>query len=139
MTATNVDDSMGVAMEIPNAVEDDISDLENKIDYPSQAEVNVARIAHPSWLVDARNVVSACPPHQVATTADGSLAPHDIASIGEASTSQLNARTSAAVNTDFAQYAADSLRVSLTLVEVRRHRDAQRNQGSPSISHGPYG
>jgi len=54
---------MGVAVEIPNAVEDDISDLENEIDYPSHAEVNVARIAQPSWLVDAHYAELTGPPH----------------------------------------------------------------------------
>ena len=63
IAATNADDSMGVAVEIPNAVEDDIYDFENEIDYPSQSEVNVARIANPSWLVDARNEELGGPPH----------------------------------------------------------------------------
>ena len=115
MAATNAYDSMGVAVEISNAVEDAISDLENEIDYPSQAEDNVTRIALPSWLVDARDTEFAGPPHQFSITADGSLAPHDITPIGEASTSQLNASTSAIVNIDFAKTSADSFRVSLAL------------------------
>ncbi len=36
MAAIDADDSMGVAVETPNAEENDISDLENEIDYPSQ-------------------------------------------------------------------------------------------------------
>ena len=60
MAATNADDSMGVDVETPNAEENDISDIENEFDYPSPAEVNVARAAYPSWLVDARNAKSAC-------------------------------------------------------------------------------
>jgi hypothetical protein len=59
MAATNADDSMGVAVETPNAEEDDISDIENEFDYPSPAEVNVACVAYPSWLVDTRNEKSA--------------------------------------------------------------------------------
>ena len=65
----------------------------------------------------ASNEESAGPPHQVSTTANGSFGPHDIAFIGEASTSQLNASTPAGVNIDFAQSARDSLRASLALVE----------------------
>ena len=34
MVSTNADDSMGVAVETPNAEENDISYLENEIDYP---------------------------------------------------------------------------------------------------------
>jgi hypothetical protein len=37
MAATNADDSMDVAVETPNAEENDISNLENEIDYPSHA------------------------------------------------------------------------------------------------------
>ncbi len=33
MAATNADDSMAVAVETPNAEEDDISDIENEFDY----------------------------------------------------------------------------------------------------------
>jgi hypothetical protein len=93
MAATNADDSMGFAGETPNVEKNDIFDLENEIDKPSQAHVNDARVAYPSWLVDTSDAGFASPPHQVSTTANGSLAPHDIASIGEASTSQLNAST----------------------------------------------
>jgi len=43
---------MGVAVEVPvvvaNAEEEDISDIENEIDYPSHAEVNDARTRPPS-------------------------------------------------------------------------------------------
>ena len=94
-------------MEAPNAKENDISDVENEIDFPFQAEVNDARIAYPSLLVDTRNAEFAGPPQQVSIITDGSLDPHDIAPIGEASTSQLNASTPAGVNIDFAHYAAD--------------------------------
>ncbi len=68
MAATNADDSMGVDVKTPNtldsmgvaletsdAEENDICDLENEIDYPSQAEVDVACVVYPSWAVDARN------------------------------------------------------------------------------------
>ena len=71
MASTNADDYMGVAVETPNALdsmgvavetsdaeENDIYDVENEIDYPSQAEVDVARVVYPSWAVDARNVES---------------------------------------------------------------------------------
>ena len=104
-------------METPIAEENKISDLENEIDYPSQREVSVARVAYPSWAVDTRDVESAGPPHKESTTADRSPAPHDIAPIGEASTSQLNSSTPAEVNVDFAQPAANSLRASLALDE----------------------
>ncbi len=59
MAATNADDSMGVAVETPNAEENVISDIENEIDYPSSEEVNDARVTYPSWLVDTRNAKSA--------------------------------------------------------------------------------
>ncbi len=117
MAATNADDSMGVAVETPLAEENDISDMENEIDYPSHAEVNVARVAYPSRAVDTRNVEFASPPHQIPTTADGSLALHDTAPFGEASTSQPSPSTPAEVNVDFAQSSADSLRASLALAE----------------------
>ena len=55
----NADDSMVVAVETPNAEENDIFDLKNEIEYPSQAELNVARVAYPSRAVDTRNVESA--------------------------------------------------------------------------------
>jgi len=70
MAATNADDSTGVAVETFNALdsmgaletsdaeENDICDLENEIDYPSQAEVDVASVVYPSWDIDARNVES---------------------------------------------------------------------------------
>ena len=45
------------------------------------------------------------------------MAPHNNVPIGEASTSHLNASTSAAVKVYFAKSAADSLRVSLALAE----------------------
>ena len=48
MAATNADDSMGVAVETPNGEENDISDIENEIDYPSPAEVNASRVAYSS-------------------------------------------------------------------------------------------
>ncbi len=117
MAATNANDLMGVAVETPNAEENDISDLENEIDYPSQGKVNSTRVSYPSWLVDTPNAKSAGPPHQVSITVDGSLDPHDIAPVDEASTSQLNANTPAGVNIHFAKSAADSLRVSLALAE----------------------
>jgi hypothetical protein len=87
MAATNADDSMGVVVETPLAEEKDISDIENEIDYPSQVEVNVARVAYPSWAVDTRNVESAGPSHQLPTIADGSLDHHNTAPIGEVSIS----------------------------------------------------
>ncbi len=59
MAATNADDSMGVDVETPNAEENDISDIENEIDYPSPAEVNAERDAYPPWLVDTLNMKSA--------------------------------------------------------------------------------
>ena len=108
---------MGVAVETPLAEENDIFDIENEIDYPSHAMVNVARVAYPSWAIDTRNVEYVGPPHQLPTTADGSLDHHNSAPFGEASTSQLNPSTLAEVNVDFATFAADSLRVSLALVE----------------------
>jgi len=37
MAATNADDSMGVPVETPNFEENDIFDLENEVDYPTQA------------------------------------------------------------------------------------------------------
>ena len=117
MAATNADDSMGVAVETPIAEKNNISDIENEIDYPSQAEANVARVAHPSWANDTRNVESASPPHQVSTTADRSPAPHDIAPIGKASTSQLNSSTPAEVGVDFARFTAELLRASFALAE----------------------
>jgi len=52
---------MGVAVDNPLAEVNDISDVENEIDYPSQEEVNVARVPYPSWAVDTRNVESADP------------------------------------------------------------------------------
>ena len=60
MAAKNADDSMGIAVETPNAEEIDISDIETEFDYPYAAEVNAARIAYPSWLVDTRNAKYAC-------------------------------------------------------------------------------
>ncbi len=94
MAATNADDSMGVAVETPLAEENDISDIENEIDYPSHAEVNAARAAYPFWAaVDTRNVEFAGPPRYVSTTTDRSPVPHDIALSGEAFTSQLNSST----------------------------------------------
>ena len=45
MAATNADECMGVAVETPNAEENDISDIENESDYPSPAEVHVARVS----------------------------------------------------------------------------------------------
>ena len=65
MAATNADDSMGVAVETPLAEENDIFNIENEIDYPSQAEVNAARVPYPSWAVDTRNVEFVGPPHQL--------------------------------------------------------------------------
>ncbi len=58
MAATKVDDSMGFVVEVPIvgaiAEEDEISDVKYEINYPSQAEVNVARTRPPTWLVDTR-------------------------------------------------------------------------------------
>ena len=117
MAATNADNSMGVAVETPLAEENNISDIENEIDYPSHAEVNVARVAYPSWAINTRNVEFAGPPHKLPATADGSLDHHDAAPFGEASTSQPNPSTPAEVNVDFAHHVADSLRASLALAE----------------------
>jgi len=64
MAATNADDSMGFAVEATLAEDNDISDIENEIDYPSQAKVDVARVAYPSWAIDTRNVEFASLPHQ---------------------------------------------------------------------------
>jgi hypothetical protein len=51
MAAANADDSTGDAVEVPevgaNAKEEEISDIENEIDYPSQAEVDDARTRPP--------------------------------------------------------------------------------------------
>jgi len=117
MADTNADDSMGVAVETPLAEDNDIFDIENEIDYPSQAEVDAARVSYPSLAIDTRNLDSAGPPHQVSSTADGSLSRHGIAPFGEAPSSQLNSGTPAEVNVDFAQSAAYSLRASLALAE----------------------
>jgi len=76
MAATNADDSMGGAVETPIAEENEISDIENDIGYPTQAKVDDARVAYPSWLIDTRNAESESPPHQVSTTADGGLIAH---------------------------------------------------------------
>ena len=64
MAFANVDDSMGVAVEVPivgaNAEEEDIFNIENDIDYPFHAEVNVARTRMP-WFVDTLDAQFACP------------------------------------------------------------------------------
>ena len=110
MAAANADDSMGVAVEVrivgANAEDEEISDIENEINYPSHAEVDSTRTTRPSWLLDTRNAKFAGPSRSVAATAAGTLAPHNTAPIVEASTSQLNARTSAVGNIDFAQFTA---------------------------------
>ena len=107
MSATKADDSMGVAVETPLAEENDISDIENEIDYPSQAEVNYARVAYPSWAIDTRHVESAYPPHQLPTTADGSLDRHDAVPFCETSALQPNPITPAEVSADFAESVAN--------------------------------
>ena len=63
MATTNADDSMGVAVETPNDEENDISDIESEIDYPSPAKLNATRVAYPSWLTDTHNAKCAGPLH----------------------------------------------------------------------------
>jgi hypothetical protein len=139
MTVINADDLMGVTVENPIAERNDISDLENEIDYPSQKEVNVARVDYPSWAVDTRNVESTGPPHQVSTTADRSPAPHDIAPICEASTSQLNSSTYARGGKHCFCAVCDRFIARVSRISGRGQRYAQRNFGSPCIPHIPFG
>ena len=90
MTSTHVDDSMGVAVEvsIPDANEDDISDIENDFEYPSQAEINDARTRPPAWLLEAHEAQLAGTSHSAATTTDDAVAPGFIAFINEIPPSQ---------------------------------------------------
>jgi hypothetical protein len=121
MAVINADDLMGVTVENPIAERNDISDLENEIDYPSQKEVNVARVDYPSWAVDTRNVESTGPPHQVSTTADRIIGAQLLTTSPPFARllprSSTQARTPAEVNIVFARSATDSLRASLALAE----------------------
>ena len=85
MAAANEDDSMGVAVEvsIPDANDDDISDIENDFVYPSQAEINVARTRPLAWLLEAHAAQLAGTSRSAATTADDAVAPGFVAPINE--------------------------------------------------------
>jgi hypothetical protein len=80
----------------------------------TSAEDDVARTDGRVETLDARLYGS---PRRGDTTTDEVLAPRTTASIGRASTSQLNASAPAVVSADFAQSAANSVRVSLALAE----------------------
>jgi hypothetical protein len=103
MVFVNSNDSMGVDVEVSvvgaNAKEGEICDIENEIDYPSQAEVDVARISCPHWLVETLDAQFASPSRLVA---GGARTPHIIASMEEAFSSQRNASVSTTTNVSFA-------------------------------------
>ncbi len=71
MANTNADDSMGVAVEIsiPGANENDILDIENDSDFPSPAEINVARFRPPSRPLEAYEAQLAGTPLSAGTIA----------------------------------------------------------------------
>ena len=77
MANTNADDSMGVAVEvsIPGANENDILDIENDSDFPSPAEINVARSRPPSRPLEAYEAQLAGTPRTAATIAFDAVHP----------------------------------------------------------------
>ena len=86
MADTNVDDSMGVAVEvsIPGANDHDISDIENDSDVPTPAEINVAQLAGTARPPKAYVPQLAGTTRSAATIAFDALAPGFAASINEA-------------------------------------------------------
>jgi hypothetical protein len=83
---TNADDSMGVVVEvsIPGANDNDISDIVNDSDFPTPAEMNVARLEGTARPLEAYEAQFAGTPRSAATIAFDALAPGFTASIHEA-------------------------------------------------------